>query len=73
MTNNTKFVKTNLLSYLQALSLFESAKKRFFPIIGPKNETFRQYFNVSWGQFHQRSTHSFCANSFVPVKYKPKT
>ncbi len=26
----------------------------------------------SWGQFHQRSTLSFCANSLVPVKYKPK-
>jgi hypothetical protein len=27
----------------------------------------------SWGQFHQRSTRSFCANSLAPVKYKPKT
>ncbi len=24
-------------------------------------------------QFHQRSTHSFCANSLAPVKNKPKT
>ncbi len=24
-------------------------------------------------QFHQRFTHSFCANSLAPVKYKPKT
>ncbi len=24
-------------------------------------------------QFHQRSTHSFCASRLTPVKYKPKT
>ncbi len=30
-------------------------------------------FWLSWGQFHQRSTCSFCANSLMPVKYKPKT
>jgi hypothetical protein len=27
----------------------------------------------TWGQFHQHSTHSFCAISLAPVKNKPTT
>jgi hypothetical protein len=33
----------------------------------------RPIVTVSRGQFHQRYTRSFCANSLAPVKYKPKT
>jgi hypothetical protein len=36
------------------------------------NFDFRTFFAILV-QFHQCSTHSFCANSLAPVKYKPKT
>jgi hypothetical protein len=37
------------------------------------HKSFRSFFFFFRAQFHQHSTRSFCANSLVPVKYKPKT
>jgi coronin-1B/1C/6 len=43
------------------------------PIMVPMNERGVQIKKVGTrAQFHQRSKHSFCANSLAPVKYKPK-
>ncbi len=63
----TEKCQKGALHYLKSssrLALFDKWKLKYWwnwPKVG------------SWTQFHQLSTHSFCAGRLTPVKYKSKT
>jgi hypothetical protein len=60
-------------TFLFKLSCAKLKSNRTVSVIIVNHKTTAKYFHENWGQFHQRSTHSFYAGRLTPVKYKPKT